>query len=553
MRSVFVGIDVGTTSARAGLFDAEGRLLAAAKRPIETWREAGDIVEQSSNDIWSACVAALREAMAMAEAKPEEVKGIGFDATCSLVALDAAGQPVSVSPLGDKRRNVIVWMDHRAIAEARAIDETDDPVLRYVGGTISPEMEMPKLLWLKKHMPAGFAAAGHFFDLADFLTWRATGSLARSICTVTCKWTYLAHERRWSDSFLSRIGLGELAADSHRRIGNEIVAPGTRLGAGLTGGAAEELGLLPGTAVAAGLIDAHAGGVGTLGGRAAGGGAADPRTRLGYIMGTSACIMATTTDPAFVPGVWGPYFSAMVPGLWLNEGGQSTSGAAVDHIVHSHLAFPRVAAEAKRVGISPLDYLEKRIVERAGSLSAAALIARDIHILPDFLGNRSPLADPHVRGVVAGLSLDNSVEDLERTFVAGLCGLAYGLGEVIDSLRGQGIATDTVVASGGASHSALVRQVLADATGVAVVLPETAEPVLLGAAMLGAVAAGHRASLAEAMASMARDAEVTGPTSPAVAQFHAAKRAVHAKLRQVEGEARAIMAGAGCASPPALA
>src|SRR3972149_5817889 len=121
--------------------------------------------------------------------------------------LDAAGRPISVSPSGDRRRNVIVWMDHRAVGEARAIDETGDDMLRYVGGKISPEMEMPKLLWLKKHKPAAFDAAGHFFDLADFLTWRATGSLARSVCTVTCKWTYLAHEGRWNDAFLTEIGL----------------------------------------------------------------------------------------------------------------------------------------------------------------------------------------------------------------------------------------------------------------------------------------------------------------------------------------------------------
>ena len=74
------------------------------------------------------------------------------------------------------------------------------------------------------------------------------------MCTVTCKWTYLAHERRWSDTFLQRIGLGDFAAEQYRRIGRDIVDAGTPLGSGLTAEAAAQLGLDPGTPVAAGLI-----------------------------------------------------------------------------------------------------------------------------------------------------------------------------------------------------------------------------------------------------------------------------------------------------------
>src|SRR6185437_14649527 len=95
-------------------------------------------------------------------------------------------------------------------------------------------MEMPKILWLKRHLPASYAAAGHFLDLADFLSFCATGSLKRSVCTVTCKWNFLAHEERWSGSYLERIGLGDLADNHYARIGSEIVVPGTPLGRGLT-------------------------------------------------------------------------------------------------------------------------------------------------------------------------------------------------------------------------------------------------------------------------------------------------------------------------------
>src|SRR4029079_4156594 len=152
MARFVVGIDVGTGSARAGVFTVDGALVGAARRPIEIWREAGDIVEQSSDDIWQACAGALRAAIMEAAVNPADIAGIGFDATCSLAVVDERGSPISVSPSGDPRRNVIVWMDHRAVVEARCIDATGDDVLRYVGGTISPEMQMPKLAWLKKHL-----------------------------------------------------------------------------------------------------------------------------------------------------------------------------------------------------------------------------------------------------------------------------------------------------------------------------------------------------------------------------------------------------------------
>src|ERR1700676_511765 len=189
--------------------------------------------------------------MADAALPPSAVRGLGFDATCSLVVLDAAANPLTVSTSGDARRNVIVWMDHRAIAEARLVNDTHDGVLRYVGGSISPEMEIPKLLWLKRYLPSSYNNAGHFFDLADYLSFRATGSTARSICTLACKWNFLAHEQRWSGSYFERLGLGDLASDSYAKIGNEIVAPGTPLGAGLSHSAAREFDLPEGTPVGA--------------------------------------------------------------------------------------------------------------------------------------------------------------------------------------------------------------------------------------------------------------------------------------------------------------
>ena len=541
MQQAYIGVDVGTSSTRAGVFDENGKLLGLAKHPIATWHEAGDIVEQSSFDIWNACATSVREAMAKAAIPADAVRGIGFDATCSLVVLAADGAPVTVSGSGDPQRNVIVWMDHRAVGEAREINDTKDDVLRYVGGLISPEMEVPKLLWLKRNLRRSFDAAGHFFDLADFLSWRATGSLARSMCTVTCKWNFLAHEKRWSAPYFQRVGLAEFAAENYARIGTDIIAPGSPIGQGLTEKAAGELGLSAGTPVGASLIDAHAGGIGAIGGPIEPGSPVNVCDRLAYIMGTSACIMATTIDPCFVPGVWGPYYSGMVPGCWLNEGGQSAAGAAVDHLLRSHPAHAEASAAARGEGLDVIEWLERRIIARAGSPGATAELARDVHVLPEFLGNRSPYADPDCRAVIAGLDLDVDVGALERLFVAGLCGLAYGLADVVDAFAAHNVASNVIVMGGGASRSPLVRQIMADTTGLTVALPQTQEPVLLGAAMLGAVAGGAFGSLGETMASMSALGRLSKPTTSRMTEFHRTKRIVHNMLRRLDRESRDVM------------
>jgi D-ribulokinase len=295
--------------------------------------------------------------------------------------------------------------------------------------------------------------------------------------------------------------------------------------------------------VGASLIDAHAGGVGTVGARA-GDDAVPPEGRIAYIMGTSACIMASTADPRFVPGVWGPYFSAMLPGVWLNEGGQSASGAGIDHLMRCHPAYAEAAAQAEAAGLGLLEHLERRVLARVPVPSDAARLAHDLHVLPEFLGNRSPHADPGARAVIAGLDLGDGVEDLERLFVAGLCGLAYGLAEVVDVMRAQGIDSRTIVISGGASRSLLVRRIIADATGLAVALPATSEPVTLGAAMLGAVAAGAYPSLPDAMGAMSGLGEIITPAGPEIAAFHAAKRRVHVLMQNLDRESRAIMSTA---------
>ncbi len=509
-----IGVDVGTGSARAGLFDLTGKLISTAKREISLYREAGAIVEQSANEIWQAVCHSVREVVSAAQIDAKSVVGLGFDATCSLVVVGDEGRPLAVGPSEDPERNIIVWMDHRAVDQAERINELNHDVLRYVGGRISPEMETPKLLWLKENRKEIYDTAWQFFDLVDYLTWRATGSLARSMCTVTCKWTYLAHEQSWDASYFNEIGLGDLAASDFYRIGSEVVEPGTALAQGLTITAAEALGLSAGTAVAAGMIDAHAGGIGTVGYDG------QPQSNLGYVFGTSSCTMTSTIEPVFVAGVWGPYYSAMVPGMWLNEGGQSVAGAAIDQLISFHPASGEAAKIAESKGVALPVLLADLAAEKFKDSFEAIKHAAGIHIVPEFLGNRAPFSDPNARAVITGLSMERDLKNLVAIYIAGVASVGYGLRQIIETQAAAGAKIEQIVISGGAGQHEFVRQILADATGKPIVAPQSDEPVLLGAAILGAIASDAFSNMRDAMHALSDVERIYHPANADVSKIH---------------------------------
>jgi len=529
---LILGVDVGTGSVRAALFDVSGRMIAVAKRDITLWRGPGAFVEQSSSNIWSAVCRTVRAVLAEAKVDPKQVAGIGFDATCSLVVLGEGGASLPVGPSQDPSRDIIVWMDHRAIEQAERINAVGHDVLRFVGGRISPEMETPKLLWLKEKRPDTFNSAWQFFDLADFLTWKSTGDLSRSTCTVTCKWTYLAHEGRWDPSYFREIGLQELADENFERIGQTVVDPGTPLGRGLTAAAAADLGLLSGTPVGAGLIDAHAGGIGTVGIEG------KPASHMGYVFGTSSCTMTSTTDPVFVRGVWGPYYSAMVPGMWLNEGGQSAAGAAIDHLVASHPASQEAQEIAQERGISVVQLLTEMLTEKETSLSGLVQRAEGLHVVPEYLGNRAPNADPHARAIISGLGIERDLESLASLYLAGIYGIGYGLRQIINTQSTAGAPVEKVVISGGAGQSELIRQLLADAIDKPVLASDAEEPVLLGAALLGAVAGGAFPDLTTAMSRTSRVGASYAPAGGEVKASHERRYDAFLRLQRLAKEIR---------------
>lgn len=164
----------------------------------------------------------------------DSVRGIAFDATCSLAVFSHdTDQPVSVtSPKFDNDHNIVLWLDHRPVEETQKINATKHNLLRYVGGTMSIEMEIPKVLWLKNHMPKELFDRCKFFDLADALTYLATDNEARSLCSTVCKQGFVpvgvdGSVKGWQEDFLTEIGLKDLVEENFKRLGgvNGVVSP----------------------------------------------------------------------------------------------------------------------------------------------------------------------------------------------------------------------------------------------------------------------------------------------------------------------------------------
>ncbi|QDZ02984.1 FGGY-family carbohydrate kinase [Nitratireductor mangrovi] len=518
MSGLVVAVDVGTGSARAGVFGSDGTLLGREEHPIAMNRPAPDHAEHDSEDIWQAVCAAVRGAVSAAGVDPEAIAGISFDATCSLVVREPEGGQLTVSTSGERRWDTIVWLDHRALDEADEVTAGGHRVLDFIGGVMSPEMQAPKLMWLKRHLPQTWQAAGHFFDLADFLTWKSSGSLARSQCTLTCKWTFLAHEEPgWQRDFLESVGIADMP---ERGALPERASPiGADLGP-LTPQAASELGLATTCRVGAGLIDAHAGALGVL--AAFAGDRAEIERHLALIAGTSSCVMALSTAPRPCHGVWGPYLGAALPDCWLNEGGQSATGALLDHIIRWHGA-----------GGEPDRAMHARICARVAELRAAEGddLAPRLHVLPDFHGNRSPLADPHAVGVISGLTLDASFDSLCRLYWRTAVGIALGLRHILETLNANGYVIDTLHVTGGHTRNPLLMELYADATGCTVVEPAADDAVLLGTAMVAASAAGLHPGLVAACTAMQQGGSARQPNPAARQRFDRDYR-VHLRMHE---------------------
>ncbi|GAB5371088.1 hypothetical protein AAMO2058_001549500 [Amorphochlora amoebiformis] len=584
----FMGADCGSGSVRVGVCNSDGKLLGSHVVPISTNNPRVDYYEQSSDEIWSCLCKAAKAVMSkLKDVTPAKIKGIGFDATCSLVVLDKKDRPISVSlgrTIKDDNWNIIMWRDHRAYKETEDINATKHEVLKYVGGQVSIEMEAPKLLWLKRRKPLTWENAGRIMDLTDFLAYRATGVDVRSKCTTACKWTYLPHKAKngnsldgWSDDFWEKIG--------------------TAIGKGLSKEAAEELGLLPNTPVGVGLIDAHAGALGMLGAEVKDEDGKDVplERRMALVCGTSACHLTLSK-------------------YWVLEPGQSATGALMEFVIKSHWAYPFVKSEADKKSINIFQLLNDhlktlkdlrksdRIMSKlltapsssgfeqylppASSYEDAVRIqqaiyeakkgrqspglrpisteklwmgkisylTKDFHCLPDYYGNRCPFADPTMRGMLSGLSVFNTssgptksagMDELAIRYLSVVQALAYSTRMILEALEKAGVPPVQVIfMCGGVSKNPVFVSQHADITGRRICTPRDEETVLIGAATAGACAGGSYKNLEEAMKAMNHVGSITNPDrTPALALYHERKYQVFSRMYKDHLAYRNIMKG----------
>lgn len=151
IENCYLGVDVGTGSVRVCLVTDNGNIVSSSTQETITWRDPEDhrIFEQSTTNIWNGICDAVKDVLSKSNVPPSAVKGLGFDATCSLAVTDTSGEPVVVTKgddlgsLGD--RNIILWADHRAEKEAELINSTGSVVLDYVGGVMSVCQNYPTI------------------------------------------------------------------------------------------------------------------------------------------------------------------------------------------------------------------------------------------------------------------------------------------------------------------------------------------------------------------------------------------------------------------------
>lgn len=475
-----LALDVGTTSVKGVVFDAEGRPVAARAREYDLCRPAPDLVELDPEVYWTAAVEVVRALLDSPGVSRTALAAAGVTSQGeTLIALDRAGRPL---------RQAIVWLDNRTRAEADELGRrfSLDEVYRRTGQQeMAPTWTATRILWLRRHEPDVFGRAATFMLPADYLLFRLTGRRATDPGLNPSTLYYDLLSRAWWPQMLEALGI-----DAGRL--PELLAagePAGRVGAE----AAAATGLPAGLPVAGAPIDQIAGAVGA--GNIAPG-------IVTETTGAALAVCVTLEKPVYDPLKRVGLYAHAVPGRFALLPWVPTAGMALRWLrdeLGGGASYDDLTREA--AGVAPG--------------------ADGLTLLPHFSGAGSPAMNPKARGVLWGLTLGHRRAHVAR---AVLESVAFMLRENLEMLESLGTRVSEIRSLGGGARSPLWLQIKADVCGREILTMACDETTSLGTAMLAGVTAGVFRDLDEACRRMVRVRERLAPRPEARAACEEAYR-----------------------------
>ncbi len=460
-----LGVDCGTQSLRAALYDTSGALLAQAASPYPTRCPHINWAEQSPDDWWNALCSSVRQCLAEAKVSPRDIAAIACDGT--------SFTGVFCTETGEPLRPAILWMDLRAADEARRVEATRDAALESCGGRISAEWFLPKSLWVAAHEPDLYARTDRVIEGVDWLIHRLTGRWVTSNSNASGKrhWT---PSGGWPSTFYASLGMPRLVEQSP----DAVVYLGDAVGT-ITADAAHALGLDPSCIVSHAGMDGWTSPVGKD---------CFEEGTVSLTLGTSTVLIAETSGPKRIDGVMGPFPDGIRRERFAYEAGQA-SGASIIGWAAKMLARDHETLAAEAAAIPP---------------GSDGLVVFDA-----WRGNRTPYFDPLARGTICGLTLEHTPGHMYR---AVLEGCAFGIRNVVETIERGGIPVREFRACGSGTGNPLWTQIIADVTGTPLRISREKHATCLGSAMCAAVACGAYSSLEAAASAMAPEFDTIEPS-----------------------------------------
>ena len=455
-----LSIDVGTTSIKVGIFGIDGRLKAISTQEYSLLTPSSNMVELPADIYWEALKKGIREVLKKSKLHPESIVALSISSQGeSLVCIDKKGKVL---------RNVIVWLDNRAIAESSEIDKRFPKEILYkVTGLpeMSPMWPASKILWLKKNEPDVFNHTFKFLIIKDYIIWKLTGKISTE-STVSSTTAYLRlKEMNWWDEMLDFIGIKE---DKLPPIFSSYETVGS-----ISSDASRELGLSRKTKVIAGSMDQMA--------AALGAGNIEPGV-ITESTGTALAVVACVDKPTFDPQRRIPCAPHCVPGKFVLMPYSETSGIVLRWFRDTFGTNDK----GRKENYDALMKLAKTVP--AGSEGLLAL--------PHFTGTFCPDFNPEARGAFVGISFNHKKAHFVRALVESV---SFMLNENVELLKDLGIKVERVKSLGGAAKSDFWLQIKSDVLNLPVDLPECSEAASLGAAILAGVGAKVYKSIDDAV------------------------------------------------------